>query len=104
MITLKRQQAQDPVLKTVYFWITQNTKPDSLTPQITVTPHLHAYSKDFSQPFIDDSTILISIYSKTNPDLISKTLKPIFKICSFRLFKTAFDKLHDHCHTGIKIT
>ena len=30
-ITLKQQQAQDPVLETVYFWITQNTKPDSLT-------------------------------------------------------------------------
>ena len=35
-ITLKQQQAQDPVFKTLYFWITQNIKPDSLT-QLTVS-------------------------------------------------------------------
>ena len=40
-MTLKEQQSQDPVLKTVYYWITQSTKPESLTPQITDTPFLY---------------------------------------------------------------
>ena len=30
---------------TVFYWITQNTKPDFVTPQITGTPFLHAYYK-----------------------------------------------------------
>ena len=48
-LTLKQQQTQDPVLKTMYSRITQNTKPDSLTPQIIGTPFLRGYSKICSQ-------------------------------------------------------
>ena len=56
---------------------------------MTGTSFLHAYYKIFSQFFIDDSTNLISLYSQINPDLIFKTLKPIFKICfPFRDFTT----------------
>ena len=42
ILTLKQQQSQNPALKTLYSSITQNIKPDSLTPQITATPLLHA--------------------------------------------------------------
>ena len=59
--------------------------------------------------FIDDSTNLISLYNKhptvrnqsSNPDFVPDTIR----IClPFRLFKTLFNKLHEHSHTGIKIT
>ena len=41
--TLQQQQSQDPVLRTVYSWITRNEKPEFLTPLITGTPFWHAY-------------------------------------------------------------
>ena len=107
--TLQQQQSQDPVLRTVYSWIIHNDKPDSLTRIITGTPFLHAYYKRFSQLFIDDSTNLISLYITnhidTNKSSISNLIHPIIRIClPFRLFKTVFNKLHEHSHTGIKIT
>ena len=107
--TLQQQQSQDPVLRTVYSWIIHNNKPEFLTPLITGTPFLHAYYKRFSQLFIDDNTNLISRYinhpNNTNtsspPDFVNATIK----ICiPFRLFKTVFNKLHEHSQTGIKIT
>ena len=107
--TLQQQQSQDPVLRTVHSWIIYNTKPDSLTPLITATPFLHSYYKRFSQLFIDNSTNLISLYI-TNPIGTNKSSTPDFvhtniRIClPFRLFKTVFNKLHEHSHTGIKIT
>ena len=61
--TLQQQQSQDPVLRTVYSWIVENEKPETLTPLITGTTFLHAYYKRFSQLFIDDSTNLISLYN-----------------------------------------
>ena len=106
--TLQQQQSQDPVLRTVYSWIIHNNKPESLTLLVTGTPFLHAYYKRFSQLFIDDSTNLISLYIK-NPPNTNKSSTPNFvhgtiKIClPFRLFKTVFNKLHEHSHTGIKI-
>ena len=45
--TLEQQQSQDPVLKVVYYWVSQNTKTDSVTPQITGTQFLHAYFEIF---------------------------------------------------------
>ena len=42
---LKQKQSQDPVLKTVYYCLSYQTKPELLTPQITCTPFLHAYFK-----------------------------------------------------------
>ena len=107
--TLQQQQSQDPVLRTVYSWIVKNEKPATLTPLITGTPFLHAYYKRFSQLFIDDSTNLISFYTKhpntqnqsSTPDFVRATIR----IClPFRLFKTVFNKLHEHSQTGIKIT
>ena len=107
--TLQQQQSQDPVLRTVYSWIVKSEKPETLTPLTTGTPFLHAYYKRFSQLFIDDSTNLISLYNKhsptqaqsSTPDFVHATIR----IClPFRLFKTFFNKLHEHSHTGIKIT
>ena len=107
--TLQQQQSQDPVLRTVYSWVVENEKPETLTPLITGTPFLHAYYKRFSQLFIDDSTNLISLNKKhpptqnqsSTPDFVRATIR----IClPFRLFKTVFNKLHEHSHTGIKIT
>ena len=107
--TLQQQQSQDPVLRTVYSWIVKNEKPETLTPLITGTPFLHAYYKRFSQLFIVDSTNLIGLYNKhpptqnqsSTPDFVHATIR----IClPFRLFKTVFNKLHEHSHTGIKIT
>ena len=107
--TLQQQQSQDPVLGTVYSWIIKNEKPETLIPLITGTPFLHAYYKRFSKLFIDDSTNLFSLYTK-HPTTQNQTATPDFvratiRIClPFRLFKTVFNKLHEHSHTGIKIT
>ena len=103
--TLQQQQSQYPVLKTVYSWFLNNEKPESLTPLITGTPFLHAYYKRFSQLFIDDSTNLISLYI-TSPTVINQPPTPDFvnatiRIClPFRMFRTVFNKLHEHSHTG----
>ena len=107
--TLQQQQSQDPVLRTVYSWIVKNEKLETLTPLITGTPFLHAFYKRFSQLFIDDSTNLISLYNK-HPTTLNQSSTPDFvratiRIClPFRLSKTVFTKLHEHSHTGIKIT
>ena len=61
--------------------------------------------------FIGDSTNLISLYTThtnslttqhtSSPNIVRDTIR----IClPFRLFKTVFNKLHEHSHTGIKIT
>ena len=107
--TLQQQQSQDPVLRTVYSWIVKNEKPETLTPLITGTPFLHAYYKRFSQLFIDDSTNRISLHNKhpttQNPSSTPDFVRATIRIClPFRLFKTVFNKLHEHSHTGIKIT
>ena len=97
--TLQQQQSQDPVLKTVYTWIIKNEKPETLTPLITGTPFLHASYKRFTQLFIDDSTNLISLYTK-HPTTLNQSSTPDFvratiRIClPFPLFKTVFNKLH----------
>ena len=107
--TFQQQQSQDPVLRTVYSWIIKNEKPETLTPLITGTPFLHAYYKRFSELFIDDSTNLISLYTN-HPTTLNQSFTPDFvratiRIClPFQLFKTVFIKLHEHSHTGIKIT
>ena len=107
MKTLQQQQSQDPVRRTVSSWILNNEKPESLTPLITSTSFLHAYYKRFSQFFIDDSTISLYITSPTvinqpsTPDFVHATIRISLP---FRMFKTVFDKLHEHSQTGIKIT
>ena len=107
--TLQQQRYQDSVLRIVYSWIINNEKPESLTPLITGTPFLHAYYKRFSQLFIDDSTNLISL-NITSPTVLNQPSTPNFAHATiriylpFRMFKTVFNKLHEHSHTGIKIT
>ena len=107
--TLQQQHSQDPVLRTVYSWIVENEKPETLTPLITGTSFLHAYYKRFSELFIDDSTNLIRLYNK-HPTTLNQSSFPDFvratiRIClPFRPFKTVFNKSHEHSHTGIKIT
>ena len=67
------------------------------------------FTKRFSQFFIDDSTNLINLYNE-HPTTLNQSSTPDFvratiRIClPFRLFKTVFNKLHEHSHTGIKIT
>ena len=53
---------------------------------------------------MDDSSNLIRLYSKTISDLPSDNLKPIFKRSPIQTLQTNFNKLRDHCHTGIKST
>ena len=107
--TLQQQQSQDPVFRTVYCWIVKNEKPATLTPLITGTPFLDAYNKRFSQLFIDYSTNPISLYTK-HPTILNQSSTPDFVRATirisrpFRLFKTVFNKLHEHSHTGIKFT
>ena len=107
--TLQQQQSQDPVLRTVYSWINNNEKPESLTPLISGTLFLHAFYKRFSQLFVDDSTNLNNLNIKS-PTVLNQPSTPDFvhatiRIClPFRMFKTVFNTLHEHSHTGIKIT
>ena len=65
----------------------------------------------YSQLFIVDSTNLINLYTtNANSTATSQTSSPniirdTFRICLlFRIFRTVFNKLHEHSHTGIKIT
>ena len=82
-----QQQSQDPVLRTVYSWLTRNEKPKFLTSLITVTLFLHAYYKRFSQLFVDDSRNLISLYTKnalppeTHPVSIPNIIRSNIRIC-----------------------
>ena len=83
------QQSQDPVLRTLYSWISRNDKPDFLTPLITGNLFLQAYYKRFSQLFIDNTTNLISLYTttplppETHPISIPKLINNNIKICLF---------------------
>ena len=109
--TLQQQQSQDPVLRTVYSWLTRNEKPQFLTTIITGTPFYMHITKKLSQLFIDDSTNLISLYTtNTNSSAANHTSSPLIirdtiRIClPSQMFRTVFNKLHEHSHTGIKIT
>ena len=62
--TLQQQQSQDPDLRSVYSWLPHNDKPEKFKLLIIGTLFLQAYFKRFSQLFIDDTTILISLYTK----------------------------------------
>ena len=109
--TLQVQQSQDPVLRTVHSWISRKEKPEFLPPLNTGNLFLHAYYKRFTQLFIDTTTNLGSLYitnplpPKTHPISISNLLHSTIRIClPFRMFQTVFKKVHDHSHTGNKIT
>ena len=60
---------------------------------------------------MNNSTNLISLYTtNTNSPTTNHTSSPVIirdtiRIClPFRMFRTVFNKLHEHSHTGIKIT
>ena len=57
-----QQQPEDPVLRTVYTWLTRNEKRESLTPLTTGTP-VTCLLQSFSQLSIEDSTNLINLYT-----------------------------------------
>ena len=91
--------------------ISRNEKLEFLTPLITGYLFLHAHFKRFSYFFIADTTNLISLYT-TNPlppetyhISIPKIIHNTIIIClPFRMFQSIFNKLHEHFHTGIRIT
>ena len=110
-LDLQVQQSQDPVLRTVHSWISRNEKPEFLTPFFTGNLFLHAYYKRFTRLFIDTTTNLVSLYitnplpPESHPVSIPNLLHNTIRIClPFRMFQSVFNKLHDHSHTGIKIT
>ena len=87
------------------------TSKKFLTPLTAGTTFLHAYYKRFSQLLIEESANLFSLYkTKTNSPARTLTSSPnimrdtIRNCLPFRMFKTVFNKLHEHSHTGIKIT
>ena len=90
--TLQQQQSQDPVLGNVYSWLINNEKPEFLSPLITGTPFLHAYYKRVSLRFIEESTNLISLYTKyttsiTQTDSFPNIIQDTIRIClPFRMF------------------
>ena len=107
--TLQQQQYQDPDLRTVYSWLIRNEKPEFFT-SLALFSYMHV-TKNFVQLFIEVSPNLISLYTtNTNSPAINHTSSPniihdIIRIClSFRMYRTVFNKLHEHSHTGIKIT
>ena len=109
--TLQVQQSQNPVIQTVHSWISRNEKPELLSPLIFGNLFLHAYYKRIKQLFIDTTTNLVSLYitnpllPETHPISIPNLLHSTIRISlPFRMFQTVFNKLHDHSHTGIKIT
>ena len=71
--TFRQQHSQDPVLGTLYFWLTQNEKPDFLRPLITDDAFLHAYYKRFSQLFLMILQSLLA-YTQKPPFILQHTL------------------------------
>ena len=77
--TIKSQQKQDPVLLKVFHWLETNERPlqiDQTIAKYIVYPNLH----------------------DSNPNQKDKICLP------FKLFHAAFNKLHAHGHSGIKIS
>ena len=61
--------------------------------------------------FIDNSTNIFSLYTKNTLPLethsvsIPNLIRSNIQIClPFRMFRTVFNKVHEHAHPGIKIT
>ena len=99
--TIKSQQKQDPVLQKVYHWLTTNERPLQIDPTLASKSFLLVYYKHFSQLDINHDTKIIHIdypnLHYSHPKQRDKTSLP------FTLFLAAFNKLHAHGHSGIKI-
>ena len=99
--TLKSQQKQDPVLQKIYHWLKSNERPLQIDPTIASNFFLSVYYKVFNQLYINHDTKIIHI---DYPNLHDSNPKKN-KICyPFKLFHAAFNKLHAHGQSGIKIS
>ena len=100
--TIKTQQKQYTVLQKVYQWVLNNERPLQIDPTIAANSFLLVYYKNFNQLYINHDTKIIHI---DYPNLHDSTPNQRDKIClPFKLFHAAFNKLHAHGHSGIKIS
>ena len=100
--TLKSQQKQDPDLQKVYHWLETNERPLQSDPTKASNSFLSFYYKLFNQLFFNHVTKIVHI---DYPNLHDSNPNQKDKIClPFELFHAAFNKLHAHGHSGIKIS
>ena len=105
----KFQQKQNPVLQKVYQWLENNERPLQIDPKIASNSFLSVYYKLFNQLYINHDTKIIHINS---PNLHDSNPNQQYKIClpsklfhaAFIKVNAAFNKLHEHGHSGIKIS
>ena len=99
---IKSHQKHDPVLQKIHHWLQNNERPSQIYPTIASNSFLSVYYKLFHQLYINHETKIIHIrYSNihdSNPNRNDKICLP------FKLFHAAFNKLHAHGHSGIKIS
>ena len=100
--TIKSQQEHDPVLQKIYHWLQSNKRPLHIDPTLASNSFLSVYYKLFHQLYKYHETKIIHIYY---PNIHDSNPNQNYKIClPFKLFHTAFNKLHAHGHLGIKIS
>ena len=100
--TIKNQQQLDPVLQKVYHWLTIFKRPLQIDQTIASNSFLLIYYKLFNQLYINHDTKIIHI---GYPNLHDSNPIQKDKIClPFKLFHAAFNKIHAHGHSGIKIS
>ena len=100
--TIKSQQKEDSVLQKIYHRLQNNERPLQIDPTIASNSFRSVYYKLFHQLYINHETKIIHIhYSNihdSNPNQNDKICLP------FIFFHVAFNKLHAHGHSGIKIS
>ena len=97
------QQKQDSVLQKVYQWLEKNERPLQQDQKIASNSFLSVYYKLFYQLYIKHDTKII--HNINYPNLHDSNPNQQHKIClPFTLFHAAFNKLHAHGHSGIKIS
>ena len=100
--TIKSQQKQDHVLQKVNRWLKTNERPFQIDPTIASNSYLSIYYKLFNQLYINHDTKIIHI---DYPNVHDSNTNQKDEIClPFKLFHAAFNKLHEHGHSGIKIS
>ena len=100
--TIKSQPKLDPVLQKVYHWLKINERPSQIDPTIASNSFLLFYYNLFNQLYINHDTEIIHI---DYPNVHGSNPNQKDKIClPFKLFHAAFNKLHAHGHSGIKIS
>ena len=100
--TIKSQQKHNPVLQKVYHWLQSDEKPLQIDITKASNTLLSVYYKLFHQLYIIHETKIIHIYYSNTHD---SNPRQNDKIClSFKIFHAAFNKLHAHGHSGIKIS